>query len=268
VWSRTLLETPDGRDDTTCVLWLQTARWHADLRVPALPAGTALDAGAAVSLARRASLQGFLGVTTVDLRDGVEQCTWHRKFDVQPASAMPDAGWLAFETPDRLIETGVHGVYREVWQRLPQSGGRQAVLCAMPPGASSTQASPPTGSPADPFDAHPSAAWATAITWLLLAGDHVMRVRPRAAPWPADTRPPDTLASVLQRHPALAPALLDFEISHGLLEGDELVIQQSTLPGCAGTREPFVLQRHSDSEAELHGAGATSVWSIVEWADG
>ena len=48
VWMRTLLETPEGIDDTAFVRWMQLSHWHADLRVPlaaqALPnhASTAL----------------------------------------------------------------------------------------------------------------------------------------------------------------------------------------------------------------------------------
>ena len=57
VWVRTLLETPEGRDTTTRVHWLQTEGWHADLRVPkgahpATPEG-------------RAQLQGFCGLTRI-----------------------------------------------------------------------------------------------------------------------------------------------------------------------------------------------------------
>ena len=34
VWRRNQLDIPGLRDTTTWARWLQTARWHADLRVP------------------------------------------------------------------------------------------------------------------------------------------------------------------------------------------------------------------------------------------
>ena len=78
VWVRTLLETPEGRDTTTWVRWVQTSRWHGDLRVPAdadrrAPAGLALQ-------------QGFGGVTEVQRATPhqPEVCTWHRQLDYQP----------------------------------------------------------------------------------------------------------------------------------------------------------------------------------------
>ena len=113
VWQRTLLETPTARDDTTWVRWLQTDRWHADLRVPA---------------ATRAGLQGFSGCTEVVVQASGEVCHWHRELDLQPPGPFPDAGFMVFESADRVIETGVHGMYREVWERLPDSTGRFIAL--------------------------------------------------------------------------------------------------------------------------------------------
>ena len=116
VWQRTLLETPTQRDDSTFVRWLQTPRWHADLRVPAsLPRDPAL-------------LQGFAGCTEVKTSGHGEVCHWHRELDLQPPGPNPDAGWMLFETSERVIETGVHGIYREVWERLPGSTGAGVAL--------------------------------------------------------------------------------------------------------------------------------------------
>ena len=58
VWVRTLLETPEGRDTTTWVRWLQTSQWHADLRVPAGPRPQPSPAGLAQQ-------QGFCGITQI-----------------------------------------------------------------------------------------------------------------------------------------------------------------------------------------------------------
>lgn len=66
---------------------------------------------------------------------------------------------MVFETPERVIETGVHGVYREIWQRLPRSTGR-AIALAEPEG--------PDGQ---------------ASARLLLAGRYLMRVRPVQPAW-------------------------------------------------------------------------------------
>lgn len=182
VWQRTLLESPEGRDTTTCVHWLQTEGWHADLRVPegvdpATPQG-------------RAQLQGFCGITRITPGVGGQPdiCTWHRRWDVQPPRSTPDAGTMVFETPERVIETGVHGRYLEVWERLPGSTGPYAAQAEL-----------------DGQGQHTGAMRFT-------AGRYTLTVRPRRATWPADLRPDETLAELVQRHPGAADALLDFEL--------------------------------------------------------
>lgn len=185
VWQRTLLQTPEGRDTTTRVHWLQTEGWHADLRVPA-GIDPATPAG-------RAQLQGFCGITRISGgHDGQpEVCTWHRRWDIQPPRSTPDAGHMVFETPDRLIETGVHAQYLEVWERLPGSDGPFRALAQV------DDQGDPTG------------------VWRFEAGRYALQLRGgsrSAADWPADLQPDETLAQVLQRHPALAPVLLDFEL--------------------------------------------------------
>mgnify|MGYP006202107123 FL=1 len=185
VWQRTLLQTPEGRDTTTRVHWLQTEGWHADLRVPA-GIDPATPAG-------RAQLQGFCGITRISGgHDGQpEVCTWHRRWDIQPPRSTPDAGHMVFETPDRLIETGVHAQYLEVWERLPGSDGPFRALAEVDGQGN------PTG------------------VWRFEAGRYALQLRGgsrSAADWPADLQPDETLAQVLQRHPALAPVLLDFEL--------------------------------------------------------
>jgi hypothetical protein len=139
VWSRTLLETPQTRDTTTLVRWMQLGQWHVDLRVPVAP---------------DAPLQGFSGITQITQVGAQEMCTWQRLVDYQPPRATVDEGWMVFETPEQVVETGIHGVYREVWDRLPGSTGRRIAL-AEPPRA----------------DGIPSAR-------LFVAGDYLMRVRP------------------------------------------------------------------------------------------
>ena len=67
---------------------------------------------------------------------------------------------MVFESDDRVIETGAHGVYREVWERLPDSTG------------------PCT------FREQADAQDPARITRILSAGRYVMQVRPRACAWP------------------------------------------------------------------------------------
>ena len=182
VWQRTLLETPEGRDTTTQVHWLQTEGWHADLRVPA-GIDPATSAG-------RALLQGFCGLTRIThgVNGQPDICTWHRHWDVQPPRSTPDAGYMVFETSERVIETGVHGRYLEVWERLPGSTGPYAAQAEL-----------------DGQGQHTGAMRFT-------AGRYTLTVRPRRAAWPADLRPDETLAELVQRHPGAADALLDFEL--------------------------------------------------------
>ena len=139
VWSRTLLETPQTRDTTTLVRWMQLGQWHVDLRVP---------------VAAEAPLQGFSGTTKVTQVAEQEMCTWQRLVDYQPPRATVDEGWMVFQTPEQVVETGIHGVYFEVWDRLPGSTGRRIAL-AEPPRA----------------DGKPSAR-------LFVSGDYLMRVIP------------------------------------------------------------------------------------------
>ncbi len=139
VWSRTLLETPQTRDTSTLVRWMQLGQWHVDLRVP---------------LAADAPLQGFSGTTKVTQVAAQEMCTWQRLVDYQPPRATVDEGWMVFKTPEQVVETGIHGVYFEVWDRLPGSTGRRIAL------------------------AEPMRSDGTPGVRLFVSGDYLMRVRP------------------------------------------------------------------------------------------
>lgn len=251
VWRRTLLETPDQRDTTTWVHWLQTARWHADLRVPAAAelgrSAIPLDAMSPAQHLALAQQQGFFGRTEVQSQVLPEVCAWHRRLDLQPPGLTPDAGWMAFDGDDRVIETGVHGVYREVWERLPGSTGRTLVLA--------DTAAPPSD------DAE---ATATARAYLLLAGDWLMRVRPRRVGWPPGTAPGDTLGRLLALHPASATALLDFEISFGRLRNGAWHIERSSLPELEGRTEAMHWQPLDDLRTEVRCDLSTSVWCMLD----
>jgi len=231
VWARRLLQTPAVRDDTTFVRWLQTGWRHADLRVPV----AARAGGGEAALALQ---QGFAGITQVDAGADGETCHWHRRVDFQPPGLHPDAGRIVFETPDRMIETGVHADYLEVWERLPGSAGLSVVLEQAP--------------------GH----------WLLQAGGFAMRVRPSATGWPPQAPAGCTLAELCALHPALAAGWLGFEISFGHLDGDRFHIERSTLPALDRCTEPWRIERVAPDAAVLSGPQGAERWRVLEWLDG
>ena len=223
VWMRTLLETPDLRDETTFVRWMQLGRWHADLRISAAAraARTALPLSQCSheQLALLATQQGFCGVTQITRGEAGEVCTWHRLVDYQPPGPNPDAGVMVFGSPDCVIETGVHGLYREIWHRLPHSTGRLIALAepARPDGLASAR--------------------------LFMAGQYLMRVRPRRQAGP------------------------DFEISFGPIESGRWHLQQSTLPELEGQSLAFSVHRSETTKAQVQGDLAAMEWDILEWTD-
>ena len=235
VWQRTLLETPEGRDTTTWVHWLQTGLWHGDLRVPAdadrsTPQGRALQ-------------QGFGGTTAITrpAPHQPEVCTWQRTVDLQPPRSTPDAGHMVFETTERVIETGIHGTYLEVWERLPGSVGRRIALARL--GA----------------DGQPTSER------LLVSGDYLMRLRPRKLAWPADTAPDETLGTLVLRHADATGALLDFEIAFGRWSEGLWTVERASMPALEGATLPCVIDRLSGAEARVVLGGSPSNWRVLEW---
>jgi hypothetical protein len=234
VWARTLLETPEQRDESTFVRWLQTSCWHADLRIPVM----ALGADAPLQLA---SQQGFCGLTEVTQQAGSEVCTWHRRLDFQPPRGDVDAGEMVFETSERVIETGVHAPYLEIWERLPDSTGRFIALAGLDEAGGDTQER------------------------LLVAGRYAMRVRPRRTAWPADMQAGQTLLEVVAKHPGMVQDLLDFEISFGTLEDGQWKVERSTLPMLKGVCMPFAMRQVEGTRAEVCSPGFGECWQILEW---
>ena len=238
VWARTLLETPDGRDTTTWVRWLQAGQWHADLRIP-----SDLDRSQFNGLAQQ---QGFCGVTQITAAQGdeTEICTWHRRHDFQPPRSTPDAGTMVFETPDRVIERGIHGTYLEVWERLPESMGRRIVLQGL------------------------NADGQTTNERLLIVGSCLMHVRPRNAPWPTDLQPDESLLELIPRHATLVKPWLDFEITFATQQGNVWCVERSTLPPLEG-KALFSIgdgpQRTGQPTAHFAAGPFAGEWRIVEW---
>lgn len=222
VWQRRLLETPTLHDDTTQVFWLQTALWHADLRIPAnrpdFGRASRLDQCSDAQLAWLATQQGFAGITQVqDTR-----CTWQRHTDFQPDTGRRDIGLMTF-TGDRVIETGAEADYLEIWQHLPESRGACAAL----------QLESEYGAPAQ------------RPTWLLWAGDYFVYVRARPQSLPAAANLSRLIA---ESSPSRNQLLdwLDFELSLGRRGGaNPWRIERSTLPFREGKHivQPDGLQR-------------------------
>ena len=235
VWQRTLLQTPTVRDTTTWVRWLQTGLWHGDLRVP-----PEADRG---TPAGRAEQQGFGGTTLITRPDAAqpEVCTWQREIDLQPPRSTPDTGHMVFDSADRVFETGIHGQYFEVWERLPGSTGTRIALAAL------DTAGEPTAER------------------LLVAGRYLMHLRPRSTAWPADTTPDETLADVVTRHPQQAQALLDFTISLGTLEHGVWTIERATLPALEGRAQGCALTLQGENTALVHSERLAQCWQVLEW---
>ncbi len=195
VWQRTLLTTTGGvHDAATKVYWLQTAQLFADLRIPQKTPHTS---------AELASQAGFAGITEIN----DDLCQWHRAIDFQPPSGRDDIGRMQFQRPDYLIEDGLDNSYHEVWERLPDSLGRNwgQWLCA----ADGRQGC------------------------LLLAGDYFLFAAGRAQTLP----PAASLQALLQQ--GMDPAgLLDFELSFGRHHHRvrPWSIELSSLPGRIGQR--------------------------------
>lgn len=198
VWQRTLLTTTSGVHDTsTRVFWLQTERLFADLRIP-LPAPQLV--------AELVAQGGFAGITEVTQPSpGEEICQWHRAVDFQPPRPSADIGFMQFTRPDCVLEDGLDHSYHEVWERLPESVGRN---------------------------------WGTWLTacdgrqgCLLLAGDCFFFVSSRPTPLPAA----HSLAELLEGG-ASVEQLLECELSFGRHYGGKhpWQIDLSTFPARIG----------------------------------
>lgn len=242
VWRRTLLETPEVRDTTTTVFWLQTSRWHADIRIP----GGRPDFAGVGSLHEcteqqvqwLASQQGFAGITEVAVNADSETCSWHRLLDFQPPAAVPDAGHMDFQA-DKLVETGVHASYLEDWVKLPDSDQGFAVL-------ERTQEK----------DADLPAEL------LLVAGEFVMHVRDRRAAWPNDGGQGAALRDLVDAGHA---SLLDMEISFGRRSPEGWTIQHSLQPWLENRAVPIQICGRDDAGICLLSHGIQSAWRVHEW---
>lgn len=230
VWRRSLLRAPGCADDTTTtVLWLQAARWHADIRIPAgrpdFSGVQSLSDCSDAQLAWLATQRGFAGVTTVDLR--TQQTNWLRVVDFQPPSALPDAGYMEL-SHDMLIETGVHADYIEHWHRVPLTDNGYAVLRRV--------------DAAEP-------------TLLMTAGPMVMQVRSRSVDFGAQGW---ASGEPLRRQ-------LDFDISCGVRNARGWQVQHSTLPWLEGQQRDVDLTELGGGRICLTIDRVPSQWEVLEW---
>jgi hypothetical protein len=230
VWRRGLLRVPGCADDTTTtVFWLQAARWHADIRIPAgrpdFSGVHSLDECSNAQLEWLATQQGFAGVTTVDLQ--TQETNWQRIADFQPPAALPDAGYTVFRR-GMLIETGVHADYIEHWHRVPGTGNGHVVLRRLDTEVPSL---------------------------LMIAGSMVMHVRARSVDFSTSGWAGGEL---LRRQ-------LDFDISCGVRNARGWRIRHSTFPWLEGQQQDVRLTGRDDSYIRLTINRLASRWEVLEW---
>lgn len=210
LWRRLLLETPEGQDAESRVFWLQTARWHADLRIPAARPDfsqvQSLDECTRQHLEWLLLQEGFAGITQVD----GELCEWHRRVDYRFVS-WRDIGRMRFQG-DILEEFGMERQYFERWLKVPLSYRQLSAEQVL-------------------HDGQPRL--------LLRAGDDFMHVRPRRI---SDEDVRGLWLLVEQRRASLDDLrqLADFEISFGTLENGAMRILHSTLPWLEGGLLPQI----------------------------
>jgi hypothetical protein len=244
VWQRLVLQTDlQPCDITTQVFWLQTTSWHADIRVPfprpALPGSGGLQRYTRAQLEWLASQQGFVGITRVQ----ESTCQWQRHADFRPPTGLRDIGNMVFLRPDLAVETGVESRYLEVWQKLPDSTGAQAVLQRLVDGVEQPN-------------------------WLLVSGQYFMHVRARRESLDAAA----SLLSLAQRESASDERLrelVDFEISFGRRSTHAWRVQLSTLPFLEGSvaLNPHHLAAPAEGIVRI-GGEHPSAWHALEWTLG
>lgn len=218
-WRRSLISWPDGRrDETTRVTWLQGIDACLDLRQPAglgdFPAVSSIDDLSHDDCLRLAQQSGFAGRF---IKDG-DFFTWQRAIDFQPPRRDPDSGALWWEE-NVLIERGRTIAYIEHWHCEPNA--------PVEPIAALTLRSPEDGRAGA----------------LLRVGRNFMMARDRAVAVAAEQTLVD-LVIAAGDIPA-ARALVDCEISLGLVGPEAWRISASTLPFCVNRQISMALGDHA-----------------------
>jgi hypothetical protein len=214
VWQRALLETATTKDDSSLVLWMQTAQYHIDIRIPAnrpqLPQVEKLEDYSNEELQQLATQCGFAGITQVTsaTKNSSDICQWHREIDFQPKTNVPDIGKMVFTDKNTVIETGIDGAYLEVWRRLEDS--QQPCWFKFTTGKNRKGQETPA--------------------YLMRAGKFVAYARPRQVALPKNAY---LIDAIISHNPQREQLLdwLDMEISFGeMLDEKYWKIKHSTLP--------------------------------------
>lgn len=237
LWTRSLIEWPDGRRDTdTQVHWLQGPGLYIDLRQPAHRPDFSgargfedLDETHLTWLARQEGFAGRLGF------DGVF-FEWGRAIDLQPMALYSDAGRLWLES-GRMVEQGRDIAYIEHWHR--EADG-PAVQC---------------------FAAHLRRPEDGCEAFLVRADRHFMFARARVAPLPQAESLVDCLS--LAASPEQCFAWLDCEISFGHTAQRDFEILHSSLPWRERLQGEMRITHDSLALAEA-GSPSAGEWQIIE----
>ena len=204
VWRRSKLRRGTSPwDFTTRVYWLQTPRWHADIRVPAnRPDFSGVRSIRECSDAQLAALleqEAFCGVTTVE----GEVCRWLRQIDYRLRDT-DDFGRMVFAGND-VEEIGIATDYYELWHRLPDSVGPSFALTRIGDDAERRKA------------------------YLCVAGEYFVYMRDRALPTSPAVRIRSKIALGSAQRDEIE-AFLDFEASFGRIVNGQGIVELSTLP--------------------------------------
>jgi hypothetical protein len=240
LWTRSLQAWPDGRRDTTTqVGWLQGISSYADLRQPPAIIGRFNHAQCLHDLSRNdceqlALQQAFAGIF-VARAEGHE---WLRVIDYQPPRPTRDIGRLYWQD-DILIEEGLQGEYIEHWHRDPH--------LPLLPCAALTLRGLDDGR----------------LGSLLRVGNLFMLARDRQSPAQGSS-----LAAAVAGAADLAAAraIIDFEISAGIITDDAWLITRSTLPFRVGAnlaRKMPGEARFGTADLNPEGAAITRLWEIT-----
>jgi hypothetical protein len=240
LWKRSLIAWPDGREDTsTRVCWLQGPHMYIDLRQPASMPDFShvghlsdLSESDCVWLAAQEGFAGHLGF------DG-RHFEWARQIDFRPASSFADAGSLEWEA-QVLVERGRDVGYVEHWHRDVAAGTDPCGAAVLHEVESRTKAV------------------------LLRVGSAFMFARDRAMPLPADRTLSESVAGAATVD--LARALIDCEISFGVVAPEGFRIGASTLPYRLGAVLGQCLRDDTVTTCD-RGTGGAAVarhWDIIE----
>lgn len=239
LWRRSLILWPDGRrDETSWVNWLQGPGLYLDLRQPE----TRPDFSHAASLGDLAPRdldwlarqEGFAG--ELIYQDGWFE--WRRDIDFQPEAIYSDRGRLRLED-GVMVEQGADIPYIEHWHRE---------LVAAQPSWAMRLRDRETGQKAA----------------LIRLGDLFMYARERAAVPPPHLHLRDCVAGAATLDEARA--LVDCEISQGVVTRAGWILQRSTLPFREGRPLAPALGGATLATADTDAEGRATVrhWEIAD----